>query len=145
MANDVPMLAQTLAARKLCGLLKQIEDRTADVIITEDGTVEVWNTQAEEMFGWTRAEIIGKQLDEMVIPQRYRAAHRAGLERYKQHGVGKVLCRRLRIPGLHKDGHELMLEVWVTALVQSVELPTRFAAFLNLPFLRPEDLNAATA
>ena len=107
----VPMLKHTLAARKLSGLLKQSEYHTADLIISEDGKIEVWNQHAVNAFGWTAAEAVGKQLDDLVLPARYQAADRAGLARYKEHGTGTVLCRRLRIPGLHKEGHEVMLEM----------------------------------
>ena len=51
----------------------------AFVSISVEGRVEAWNPAAERTFGWSRAEASGQFLDELIIPERFRHAHRAGL------------------------------------------------------------------
>jgi len=52
----------------------------AFVQMDEAGNVVEWNRQAEVTFGWSRQEVIGKSLEEMIIPPVHRSRHRAGLE-----------------------------------------------------------------
>src|SRR5678815_3928137 len=57
-----------------------------DGIITIDrrGLITGWNNHAEKMFGWPRTEAMGRELADLVIPERFRDAHRQGLQRYLQ-------------------------------------------------------------
>ena len=76
------------------------------------GKVIQWSTEAEKLFGWTAAEAIGRRLSELIIPERNRAAHEAGLSRFMQGGSqGTLLNRPLEITMLHRDGHEFDLSV----------------------------------
>src|SRR5581483_4918334 len=54
----------------------------AFVAIDAAGVIRDWNPQAEAVFGWSRAEALGRSLAELVIPLETRAAHRRGLERF---------------------------------------------------------------
>ena len=47
----------------------------AYVAIDEDGRITDWNRQAEMTFGWTTEEILGRPLDETIIPPKFREAH----------------------------------------------------------------------
>lgn len=69
--------------------------------------VAEWSPQAESLFGWSKAEAIGRRLSELVIPPQHRAAHEAGLKHFMQGGSkGAFLNRALDITMLHRDGHE---------------------------------------
>ena len=48
-------------------------DTALDAVVTIDshGMVTTWNLQAETMFGWDRKEVIGRRLDQIIIPDRY--------------------------------------------------------------------------
>src|ERR1051325_10643362 len=48
----------------------------AVVSIGHDGRIVRWNRSAEEIFGWQRTEVLGKRLDEVIVPERYREQHR---------------------------------------------------------------------
>jgi len=50
----------------------------AVVVMKADGTISEWNERAAELFGWTRAEVVGRALAEVIIPERYRQAHLEG-------------------------------------------------------------------
>ena len=91
------------------------------------GMVIQWSTQAEKLFGWTDAEAIGRRLSELIIPERHRAAHEAGLRRFMQGGSqGALLNRPLDITMLHKDGHEFDLPVRIDS--QATPTGHRFPA-----------------
>lgn len=90
--------------------------RDAFVRIDEQGVVLDWNQSAENLFGWTRQEVLGRALVETIIPERYRAAHLAGLQRVLAGGEPRVLDRQIEISALHRDGHELPVELGVWRL-----------------------------
>jgi PAS domain S-box-containing protein len=81
-------------------------------VMDDAGIVIRWSTQAEKVFGWTEAEATGRRLSELIIPERHRASHEAGLKRFMQGGSqGTLLNRPLDITMLHRDGHEFDLAV----------------------------------
>jgi PAS domain S-box-containing protein len=86
----------------------------AFVSLDAGGRVLEWNRRATELFGYSRAEAIGAELAELVVPERYRPQHRAGLRRAAQ--AGPPLSRRLVVEALRGDGSEFPVEVSITAL-----------------------------
>jgi PAS domain S-box-containing protein len=86
----------------------------AFVSIAVDGRVVAWNPAAERTFGHTRDEACGTLLEELIIPDRFREAHRAGLARIASGGPGRVLGQRLELRALHRDGHEFPIEMTLT-------------------------------
>src|SRR5204862_1513945 len=47
----------------------------AFVAIDQAGRITDWNRQAEETFGWPAIEVLGRPLDEVLIPPEMRSAH----------------------------------------------------------------------
>ena len=90
----------------------------AVVVMRLDGTIAGWNDVAERTFGWSFAEADGKRMSEMVIPQRYREAHETGLAHFLATGEGPVLDKHIEIEALHRDGHELPVELSITRTSQ---------------------------
>jgi len=87
----------------------------SDPFISMDahGIVIEWNHRAEVVLGWPRDEAIGRELAELIVPPRLRQAHRDGLRRVLSGGKRNVLDRRVELPALHRDGHELTVELAV--------------------------------
>ncbi len=105
--------------------LRQSEEQTRRIIDTasyayigmsRDGSVTDWNQSAEQTFGWTREEILGKQLADRIIPLDQRDAHRQGLARFLETGEGPVLGTRLELNALHRDGREFPVELTIWAV-----------------------------
>ncbi|MFD8309208.1 response regulator [Streptomyces sp. NPDC059690] len=90
--------------------------RDAFVSIDEDGLVIGWNQSAEKLFGFTHREAMGRPLTETIIPERYHAAHRAGLQRVLSGGDSHVLGRQIELSAVHRDGHEIPVELAVWRL-----------------------------
>jgi PAS domain S-box-containing protein len=88
----------------------------AFVQMDETGVIVIWNSQAEKIFGWTRNEALGKILSELIVPEKHRAGHTSGLERFLRTGEGPILGRRLEIEAQQRDGREIKVELSVTAL-----------------------------
>ena len=113
-------ITQRIAAQRA---IKESEERksavlrsTLDSIISMNAAGEVieFNPAAERAFGYARDEAIGTQLSELIIPERFRNAHHAGLARYLSTGDAHVLGQRLELPALRKDGSEFQAELTIT-------------------------------
>jgi phosphoserine phosphatase RsbU/P len=63
----------------------------AVVTIDADSLVQDWNDQAVRMFGYTEAEALGQPLTELIMPMRYRQAHRDGIARLLQQDAQELL------------------------------------------------------
>lgn len=87
----------------------------AVVSINHEGVILRWNRSAEEIFGWQRAEVLGRSLAELIIPERHREDHRCGLARFVDTGEAAFLGRRAEWTALRRDGSEFSAEVRITA------------------------------
>ncbi|WP_432452628.1 MULTISPECIES: PAS domain S-box protein [unclassified Agarivorans] len=102
-----------------------------DAVITTDryGYVLEFSQSAERMFGYSRDEMLGQELAEFIVPKAFREAHRKGMQHFRESGEAPVLGQRLELPALHKEGHEFLAELTISA----VELGdnTIFTAFMR--------------
>ncbi|HEY3244028.1 MAG TPA: PAS domain S-box protein, partial [Phycisphaerae bacterium] len=106
------------ASRESEQRLRLILDSSLDAIVTADanGTITGWNGRAEQTFGWSAAEALGRSLHELLMPPRERPAHLAGLKRFLETGTGPILNRRIEVTALHRDSHEFPVELTVTSM-----------------------------
>jgi PAS domain S-box-containing protein len=106
------------AFRRVEEQARAIVDSALDavVVMDADGIITEWNRQAEETFGWTRPEALGRRMSETIIPAQYRLSHERGLEQFFKTGQGPVLNRRIEINGLRRDGTEFPVELAITPL-----------------------------
>src|SRR3954447_8169034 len=111
----------------------------AVIVMDSDGFVRDWNQSAEDLFGHSWDDAVGRELAELVIPLAYRTAHRAAFRRYLSTRRATILDARLQLSALHMDGHEFPIELTVTR-VPDIE-PPLFAGFLR-PLLRQESPDA---
>jgi PAS domain S-box-containing protein len=101
----------------------------AIVVINENGMITEWNSRAEELFGWLRKEILGKELSETIIPPAYRAHHKQGLQRFLTDGTSKILNKRIEIEALNKEGNIFPVELAITAI--KIDTHYSFTAFIS--------------
>ena len=88
----------------------------AFIQMDETGVVLEWNSQAEAMFGWSRAQAIGKTVAELIVPEAHRARHKDGVARFLRTGRSAILGKRFEIEAQRRDGRQIKVEVSVTAL-----------------------------
>jgi diguanylate cyclase (GGDEF)-like protein/PAS domain S-box-containing protein len=112
--------------------LQVIIDTSPSAVIQadENGLISGWNRKAEEIFGWSHDEAVGRTLVGTVIPRRYRDAHQRGLARYIETGEGRLVGNTVELMGLHRDGHEFPVEVSVSA-TSRLGPRVDFVAFVN--------------
>ncbi|MET7423091.1 ATP-binding protein [Dactylosporangium sp. NPDC005555] len=107
-----------LAAAETDAVLETALEAFVGIELT--GEITRWNRAAERTFGWSATEAIGKQVDELIIPERFRAAHRAGLTRLARGGVPKLIGQRLQLYAINRAGDEFPVELTLNV----VEGPT---------------------
>jgi PAS domain S-box-containing protein len=97
---------------------RSIIDGALDAVVTMNaqGVITGWNPRAEITFGWSRAEAIGRSLDQTIIPPQHREAHRLGLQRYMLTGHAAVLNKRLELTAVRRDGREFPVELTITPI-----------------------------
>ncbi len=111
--------------------LRAVVDSSLSAVIVMDsnGVVEDWNPRAEGMFGWSRAEALGRELAELLIPKHLRPAHRRGLQRFLSTGEARVLHRLIELSALRRDGTEFPVELFVRPL--GTQAPVSFCGFVT--------------
>jgi PAS domain S-box-containing protein len=116
---------------KLAALNRAYLDSAIDCIITMDATgrVREFNPASERVFGFTRAEALGKELAELIIPARIRERHRQGLAHYLQTGEGPLLGKLIEIEALRRDGTEILVQLAISAL--EIDGSPIFTAYLR--------------
>lgn len=88
---------------------------SAILMVDAEGVIQLANTKAEQLFGYSRAELVGQKI-ELLVPQRYLGRHREDRVNFLQDpttrpmGAGRDLyCRR-------KDGSELPVEIGLSPM-----------------------------
>jgi PAS domain S-box-containing protein len=112
-------------------LKASILETALDAIITIDHSDHVveFNPVAEQVFGYAREEIVGRELSNCIVPPDLREGHLRGIRHYLATGVGPVLNKRIEVPGMRKDGTIFPMELAVTPIL-SVG-PPMFTAYIR--------------
>jgi PAS domain S-box-containing protein len=82
----------------------------ATVLVGTDGRMELVNGQAEVLFGYTRAELMGQPV-EMLIPPRYRDRHPGHRRGYFAAPRPRPVDAAVELYGRRKDGSEFPAEI----------------------------------
>ncbi|HUF13936.1 MAG TPA: ATP-binding protein [Longimicrobiales bacterium] len=109
------MIDPTVASR----LFARVAEVSTDAIISVDSEQRIvyFNRGAEQIFRWSREEIVGRPLGDL-LPERFRGAHARHLVEFGLSDVtARVMGERLPIAGLRRDGTEFPAEASITKLV----------------------------
>ena len=97
-----------------------ILDAALDAVVTIDhhGFVLEFNSAAERTFGYSKQEVLGRELAELIVPPASREAHRRALERWTElgpaPGAGALLGRRIEVQAMRSDGTEFPAELAIS-------------------------------
>ena len=132
--SDVSMLQGTVRditeRRRTEVALRESEDTfraigmaTLDAILMMDtaGRISFWNAAAGEMFGYTADEAIGKNLHEILVPERFIPAHRKAFPHFQKTGEGPAMGKLLELSALKKDHSEFPVEMMVSPVKRNEE------------------------
>ncbi|MGH9525532.1 MAG: PAS domain S-box protein [Terriglobales bacterium] len=111
------------------------------VLVDEYGKIILVNQRVEEVLGYRRAELVGREV-EILMPERFRQAHQAHRAAYAAAASPRVACAGLELLALHKDGRDLPVEIrlspmrigrrlWVMAAIRDVSDRVRANAELQ--------------
>ena len=91
---------------------RTVTETASEAIITIDESSKILfvNRAAELTFGYAGEEMLGQELT-MLMPDYLRNLHRAGLKRYAATGEKHIAWHGTELPGLHKSGAEIPLEI----------------------------------
>lgn len=98
--------------------LKTITETAPNAIICmrSPGAVTLWNKSAERIFGYTSDEVIGKNLHDFIVPDRYKEKAQEGLKGFFETGTGPVVGKVIEIFALRRDGGEFPVELSISAM-----------------------------
>jgi PAS domain S-box-containing protein len=90
-----------------------------DCILTIDHEERIleFNPAAERTFGYSKEQALGQRISDLIIPPRFRSAHRQGMQRYLATGIGPVLSQRIEMTALRADGTEFPAEISIVPIV----------------------------
>ncbi len=92
-------------SREDAELFRLVIDQGPDAVIVTDreGTIQVWNAAAGELFGYSADEAMGRSLD-IIIPAHLREAHWAGFKKAVTNGRTKYGGQAIKTRATHKSG-----------------------------------------
>ncbi|MFI5381556.1 MAG: PAS domain S-box protein, partial [Tepidisphaerales bacterium] len=98
--------------------VRAITDSAQDAILMMDpqGRISYWNSAAEHILGFTADESIGQTLHELIVPDRYHAAHAGAMPEFRHSGRGGAIGKTLELHALRKDGREINVDLSLSAV-----------------------------
>lgn len=80
------------------------------IVVNREGNIVRLNVQAEKLFGYSRADLIGKNHD-VLVPDRYCARHTSEMESYMKKPQLRVMGIGLEMWGRRRDGSEFPVDI----------------------------------
>jgi PAS domain S-box-containing protein len=92
-------------------IYQQIIENSQDAILfaDRDGIIDLWNSGAEAIFGYTKEEVQGKSLD-LIVPEKLRQRHWEGYHTVMKTGKSRYGKELLKVPAIRKDGTSISVE-----------------------------------
>ncbi len=111
--------------------VREVIDRSLDAFVSVDSRLRIidWNPAAEQVFGWSREEAIGRDLPDLLVPQRHRRIYRAAIRGYLRRKRPNYFEQRMEVTALHRNGSEFPIEL--TASAQQLDSEVAFNAFVR--------------
>ncbi|MDT3705354.1 MAG: PAS domain S-box protein [Thiobacillus sp.] len=108
---------EALERRKSEERLRAVVDTAVDAIITIDasGLIESFNPAASRLFGYTAAEMIGRNVSQLM-PEPDRSRHDGYLHRYLKSGERHIIGVGREVTAQHKDGSRIPIGLAVSEM-----------------------------
>jgi PAS domain S-box-containing protein len=88
----------------------------AIIMMDNEGNISLWNEAAESIFGYTRAEVTGRQLHSLLGPERHLPQYHKAFPRFRETGQGAMLGKTLELRAVRKGGEEFPIELSLSAV-----------------------------
>jgi len=90
----------------------------AVVLANSRGEVIEWNLRAQEIFGWSAGEAIGRSVADLIVPEGARSAHLNGMARFAASSGERKAMPPARLQAQRKDGSKVMVELSLAKIAQ---------------------------
>ncbi|WP_296950149.1 ATP-binding protein [uncultured Massilia sp.] len=129
--NELEQALGTVRAseQRIVSIIEAAQD--AFIGIDLHGRICDWNSAAEAMLGWGRAEALGRLAADLIMPERFRARSRALLRRFRETGQLELLGQRVERTLLRSDGREIEAEMTMTLAGGGAETDAFFGVFMH--------------
>ena len=124
-ANDTAKLAEGQALTS--ALIEGAPD--AIVVTGPDGRIVTFNPAAEMLFDRRGEDVLGQELEGLLLPERHRAEFAAGIRTYLESGDRGIYVGSMRYPAMRPDGTERMVEL--TPVPITVDGVVHFCGFMR--------------
>jgi PAS domain S-box-containing protein len=101
----------------------------AVLAVDERGAITEFNPAAEQMFGYRREEVLGREMAGVIIPPSLRDRHRQGMARYLATGEASVLGRRVELTAMRAGGEEFPIELAIARIASAG--PAQFTGYIR--------------
>jgi PAS domain S-box-containing protein len=101
----------------------------AIISINYDGLIQEWNPAAERIFGYTRAEALGRPVDDLIIPETLRKVYDGSLANYLINGAISLMGRPIELKLRRAGGAEFSAEMAISRI--PTEDPPRCTALIR--------------
>jgi PAS domain S-box-containing protein len=110
--NITEQIELTLSESRNHELIESAPDGV--IAINKKSEITLWNRKSEEIFGWKKEEVIGHTLTETIIPEKFRASHLKGMDRFMSTGEAHVLNTTIEVTALRKGGEEFYISLTIS-------------------------------
>jgi two-component system, NtrC family, sensor kinase len=88
----------------------------AILMMDDQGAVAYWNKAAEQIFGYSAEEAMGRDLHNLLAPRKYYEAFKKGFDLFKKTGQGPAVGKTLELEALRKDGSKFPMELSLSSV-----------------------------
>lgn len=103
---------------------------SAIILVDEEGSITLVNTRTEELFGYSRDELIGKPV-ELLVPTPVRSGHASYRADFLKQPVTRQMGAGRDLYGLRKDGSEVPIEIGLNVM-QTTEGTSVLASIIDI-------------
>jgi PAS domain S-box-containing protein len=98
--------------------LRSITNSARDAILMMDprGAISYWNPAAETILGYQAAEVLGRNLHELLAPERFLEAHQDAFAEFVRTGGGSAVGQQMEMLARRKDGREIAVDLSLSAV-----------------------------